>query len=179
MYTNAGSWISAIEPNMFQNAPMPARFSVCSPAAVSASMPNSSMKKSKSSLGNLSSRGAPWWHGELMRKSIGRSQAHSGALIAPFVEWHAVVARTPEEVEDGLVLMRDAIRESIREHSGTQSEEVEDGLVLMRDAIRESIMARACTSFSSLALSRNHRWSSEAIRELSTERSSPPSPPSH
>ena len=60
-----------------------------------------------------------------MRKSIGRSQAHSGALIAPFVEWHAVVARTPEEVEDGLVLMRDAIRESIREHSGTQSEEVE------------------------------------------------------
>ena len=77
-----------------------------------------------------------------MRKSIGRSQAHSGALIAPFVEWHAVVARTPEEVEDGLVLMRDAIRESIREHSGTQSEEVEDGLVLMRDAIRDDYGAR-------------------------------------
>ena len=117
-----------------------------------------------------------------MRKSIGRSQAHSGALIAPFVEWHAVVARTPEEVEDGLVLMRDAIRESIREHSGTQSEEVEDGLVLMRDAIRHDYGARmhlllllgiesestvvirgnqraqhreVLTSFSSFALSRN------------------------
>jgi hypothetical protein len=49
MYTNAGNWISAIEPNMFQNAPMPARLRVCSPAAVSASMPSSSMKKSKSS----------------------------------------------------------------------------------------------------------------------------------
>ena len=49
MYTKAGNWISAIEPNMFQNAPMPARLRVCSPAAVSASMPSNSMKKSKSS----------------------------------------------------------------------------------------------------------------------------------
>ena len=97
-----------------------------------------------------------------------RGHQRSSEVIAPFVEWHAVVTRTPEEVEDGLVLMRDAIRESIREHSGTQSEEVEDGLVLMRDAIRYDY--GACTSLSSLALSRNHRWSSEAIRELSTER---------
>ena len=115
-----------------------------------------------------------------MRKSIGRSQAHSGALIAPFVEWHAVVARTPEEVEDGLVLMRDAIRHDYgaRMHLllllGIESEST----VVIRGNQRAQ-HREVLTSFSSFALSRNHRWSSEAIRELSTERSSPPSPPLH
>ena len=52
---------------------------------------------------HLSSRGA-------IREVI-RGHQRSSEVIAPFVEWHAVVTRTPEEVEDGLVLMRDAIRD--------------------------------------------------------------------
>ena len=91
-----------------------------------------------------------------MRKSIGRSQAHSGALIAPFVEWHAVVARTPEEVEDGLVLMRDAIRNDYgaRMHLllllGIESE----SSVVIRGNQRAQ-HREVLTSFSSFALSRN------------------------
>ena len=95
-----------------------------------------------------------------MRKSIGRSQAHSGALIAPFVEWHAVVARTPEEVEDGLVLMRDAIRDAIRDDYGARMHL----LLLLGIESESSVVIRGnqraqhrevLTSFSSFALSRN------------------------
>ena len=49
-----------------------------------------------------------------------RGHQRSSEVIAPFVEWHAVVTRTPEEVEDGLVLMRDAIRDAIRDDYGAR-----------------------------------------------------------
>ena len=59
------------------------------------------------------------------------------------------MTRTPEEVEYGLVLMRDAIRDAIRDDYGAR--------MLL---IGGHLYAR-------------HRWSSEVIGEVLTERPSP------